>query len=125
MFLVAHQHGLAEVGVEEDVGDFGGVLSGGVAAGAEAVAEVVVDESGLDGVQVDDAGALAGGVVDHDVGGLGVAVDGAQEEFAALLGVFEDGDVVAVSVDELEDVSGDTFKISVEAGQTCWFVFEN
>ena len=26
---------------------------------------------------------------------------------------------------QLEDVSGDTFKISVEAGQTCWFVFEN
>ena len=25
---------------------------------------------------------------------------------------------------QLEDVSGDTFKISVEAGQTCWFVFE-
>ena len=26
---------------------------------------------------------------------------------------------------QFEDVSGDTFKITVEAGQTCWFVFEN
>ena len=78
---VSPQDGGAEAEIERDSGQIR-IFSGWIAAGAEAVAEVVMEQAGFDGVQVDEADRLAGVAGKEEVARLGVAVDRAGEQFS-------------------------------------------
>jgi hypothetical protein len=61
-----------------------------------------VHQTGLDGVQVDEADGAAGGCVHHDVIHLGIAVDGAHLELPLLSGVFQNRSPGPTPFDEPE-----------------------
>ena len=77
---VAREDGPAQVGLEPHLFPGPGFLPQGVAAGAQAVADVVMHEARLDGVEVHQGHGLAGVGVQHDVVDLGVAVRRSQLE---------------------------------------------
>jgi len=66
----------AEVGIETNRFPPGGFFSQGIAAGPEAVADVIVHQPRLDGIQVDEAHGPASGGIHQDIAHLGVAVYG-------------------------------------------------
>ena len=74
--------GAEKVEVEVDLLGVPGLFSQRVAAGSEAIADIVVNQSGLDRIQVDDADGLAGLGVDHDIVDLRISVNGANGQFA-------------------------------------------
>ena len=79
-----------EVGLEPHLVPGAGFLPQGVAAGAQAVADVVVHEARLDGVEVHQGHGLAGVGVHHDVVHLRVAVDHPGLELSLFFGVLQD-----------------------------------
>ena len=74
---VSAQYGAAVSEVEVDPVKIR-VFSFRVAAGAEAVAEVVMEQPRLDGVQIDETDRPAGLAGKEDVGWFGIAVDRAE-----------------------------------------------
>src|SRR5690606_9392028 len=98
--ITAHE-GLEEIEVEEDFAEIARLLSRGVASAANRVAEIVVDQSGLHRVEIDNRGPFAGEVVYHHVGDLRITMDGAQMQLPSLPGGFEDPDKIASLFHEL------------------------
>ncbi len=88
VLLVAVEQSEAEIDVEIDFRKVCAFLSGGIAARTETITDVIEDEAWLDGIEIDDGGAFGSCIVDHDVGGLGVAVNRAELHFATGFGVF-------------------------------------
>src|SRR5208282_2761867 len=77
---IAPQDGPAEFGLEAHRLPRLDLLSQGIAARTQAVADVIMDQAGLDGVQVHQGDGLSAGPVHHDVVDLGIAVDRAELE---------------------------------------------
>ncbi len=77
---VAADQGFKHGKFHADFGEVELVFLGGAGGGADHVAEIVEGEAGHDGVEVDDADAFAGGVVEHDVVEFGVVVGDALGE---------------------------------------------
>ena len=77
-----------------------GFFAGGVAAGAQAIADVVVDQSRLDGVEIDQSDGMPAGFIDHHVVDLGIAVDRALLQLSALKSSFQNIDAVTPCLDE-------------------------
>ena len=63
--------------VEDHGAKLGGVFTRRIAHGAHGVTDVIMDQAGLHGIEVDDARPAPGRLVDHDVADLRVAVRGA------------------------------------------------
>ena len=78
---VALCDGLEHIHARIDLGKILLVFGGVGGRGAAHIAEVIKRQAGHDGVQVDDADALAGLVVEHDVVELGVVVGDAFGDF--------------------------------------------
>ena len=94
--------GLEHFGEEMYLIQVGLILGGGGGTRADGVAEVVEAGAGHDGVQVDDADGLLGGLVQQDVGELGIVMGYAEGEITALQRVHDEGAFVGAVGDELD-----------------------
>ena len=88
---IALEDGLAKLGFEVDLLPVLDFFSQGVATRAETVTNIVMNQTRLDGVQINNADSLSGGHVHHDIIDFGIAVNCAELKLTTCFGIFEDG----------------------------------
>ena len=66
-----------------------------------------MDKTRFDCVKVDDGRALPSDVVNHDIGGLWVAMNRAEFQFASRLGVLQDAGPLTSALKKFEDIPRD------------------
>ncbi len=76
--LVAPVNRREKFEVKDDRAQAGSVFPSGITGRSRRIADIIMDQARLHGIEVDDASAAAGGFVNHHVAHLGVAVGGAQ-----------------------------------------------
>jgi len=76
--LVASVNCREKFEVKDDRTQVSRVFPGGITGRTRRIADVIMDQAGLHGIEVNDASAAAGGFVNHHITHLGVAVGGAQ-----------------------------------------------
>lgn len=105
------EHGHFEFDAIEELFVFGGAAGGGT----DHVAEVVEDETGHDGVEIDHAHGFAGLLVEHHVVELGIVMGDAGRDFAAGFGVDEGGDDLVLGLGEGDFAFGDLGAVELVA----------
>ena len=74
--LVAPVNRREKFEVKDDRAQVSRVFPGGITGRTRRVSDIIMDQAGLHGIEVDDTSAAAGGFVNHHVTHLGVAVGG-------------------------------------------------
>ncbi len=87
---IAVQDGPAQIRFEAHRLPVLGFFAQRIAARPQAVADIIMHQAGLDGVQVHHADGLPGGGVHHDVVDLGIAVNRAEPEPPLRPGLLQD-----------------------------------
>jgi len=103
---VALEHRTRQIQIEGHRTQVLGLLARRVATGSQAVPQVVVQQAGLYGVQVDHGHCLARPTVQEDVVDLGIAVDDPRHQASGLEGILEHGGPVTVGLHEGEAPGG-------------------
>ena len=95
---VALEDGFTQLQIKVHRAPVGRFFAEAVAAGAQAVADVVVHQARLDRVEIHQGNRLAGGEIKHDVIELGITVNRPQLQPTGRLGVLEhEGEALAIA----------------------------